>query len=159
MHYVCRVNIIMPAVNSTDSRITVFLALLFNILISVTIVLLNKWIYQAYHFPNMTLTCIHFLVTAVGMEIARRSNVFYVKSLPLKDMVLLSLSFCGFVVLTNLSLQTNTVGTYQISKFMTTPCIIFIQTVFYGRSFSSNIKMSTVSHHNPKLSTCILANF
>ena len=79
------------------------------------------------------------------MEIAQRLNVFMVKSLPLKDMLMLSMSFCGFVVLTNLSLQTNTVGTYQISKFMTTPCIMLIQTLFYGKTFSTNIKLTLVS--------------
>lgn len=127
------------------SRAVTASALCSNIFISVTIVLLNKWIYQQYHFPNMTLTCIHFLVTSLGMEIAQRLNVFMVKSLPLKDMLMLSMSFCGFVVLTNLSLQTNTVGTYQISKFMTTPCIMLIQTLFYGKTFSTNIKLTLVS--------------
>ena len=127
------------------SRLPTAAALVSNILISVLIVLLNKWIYQNYAFPNMSLTCIHFVVTSLGMEIARRTDVFFVKSLPLKDMLLLSMSFCGFVVLTNLSLQSNTVGTYQISKFMTTPCIMCIQSLFFGKNFQSRIKMTLVS--------------
>ena len=127
------------------SRLPTAAALVSNILISVLIVLLNKWIYQNYAFPNMSLTCIHFVVTSLGMEIARRTDVFFVKSLPLKDMLLLSMSFCGFVVLTNLSLQSNTVGTYQISKFMTTPCIMCIQSLFFGKNFQSRINMTLVS--------------
>ncbi|KAF6032555.1 SLC35E3 [Bugula neritina] len=92
----------------------------------------------------MSLTCIHFIVTAFGMEIAKRRDIFLVKSLPMKDMILLSMTFCGFVVLTNLSLQANTVGTYQISKFMTTPCIIFIQTVFFQKKFSWKVKLTLI---------------
>lgn len=122
------------------------LALLSNIVISVVIVLLNKWIYKTHGFPNMSLTCVHFVVTSCGMELARRADIFMVKTLPIKDMVLLSMSFCGFVVLTNLSLQANTVGTYQISKFMTTPCIVAIQSIFFGKSFSQLIKLTLVSY-------------
>lgn len=133
----------MPA---STNKVVTFLALVSNICISVIIVLLNKWIFQSFKFPNITLTCIHFLVTASGMEIARRMDVFLVKSLPLKDMVMLSASFCGFVVLTNLSLQANTVGTYQISKFMTTPCIILLQTCFYNKRFSKGIMITLVSY-------------
>merc|ERR1712170_131604 len=51
---------------------------------------------------------------------------------------------CGFVVLTNLSLQTNTVGTYQLIKTMTTPCIIVLQTFFYSRSFSTEVKRTLI---------------
>ncbi|CAD5118224.1 DgyrCDS6946 [Dimorphilus gyrociliatus] len=57
-------------------------------------------------------------------------------------MLPLSLSFCGFVVFTNLSLQFNSVGTYQLAKTMTTPCIILIQTYFYNKDFSLQIKLS-----------------
>jgi len=59
-------------------------------------------------------------------------------------MVPVSLTFCGFVVLTNLSLQSNTVGTYQIIKTMTTPMIIVIQTAFYARIFSLPVKLTLV---------------
>jgi len=59
-------------------------------------------------------------------------------------MVPVSLTFCGFVVLTNLSLQSNTVGTYQIIKAMTTPMIIVIQTAFYARIFSLPVKLTLV---------------
>lgn len=139
------------------------LALLSNIAISVVIVLLNKWIYHTFHFPNVTLTCIHFLVTSAGMEIARRAEIFMIKSLPMKDMLMLSLSFCGFVVLTNLSLQANTVGTYQISKFMTTPCVVFMQSMFFSKRFPGRVKLTLVSkyiqstnnhHHHHVLLPC-----
>ncbi|CAG5126141.1 unnamed protein product, partial [Candidula unifasciata] len=84
------------------------------------------------------------MITSLGLFICRQANVFQPKSLPILSMLPLAFSFCGFVVLTNLSLESNTVGTYQIIKTMTTPCIIIIQTYFYGRSFSRNVKLSLV---------------
>ena len=116
-----------------------------NLCCSIFIVLLNKWIYTYYGFPNMTMTCIHFVFTTLGLILCQQLNTFQPKSLPIGKMLPLSLTFCGFVVLTNLSLQTNTVGTYQIAKTMTTPCIIFIQTYFYSRRFSTKVKLTLVS--------------
>lgn len=119
--------------------------LLLNIVLSISIVLLNKTVYTYYGFPNMTMTCIHFIFTSVGMFICRFLGVFTPKTLPLMNMIPVALTFCGFVVLTNLSLQTNTVGTYQLIKSMTTPCIIVLQTYFYGRTFSLPVKLTLVS--------------
>ncbi|KAH9504837.1 hypothetical protein Btru_062071 [Bulinus truncatus] len=59
-------------------------------------------------------------------------------------MLPIAISFCGFVVFTNLSLESNTVGTYQIIKTMTTPCIIIIQTYFYGKHFSLTVKLTLI---------------
>ncbi|KAH3818737.1 hypothetical protein DPMN_120462 [Dreissena polymorpha] len=59
-------------------------------------------------------------------------------------MIPLAMTFCGFVVFTNLSLETNTVGTYQLIKTMTTPCIMLIQTQYYEKSFSLPVKLSVI---------------
>ncbi len=78
------------------------------------------------------------------MLILRASGQFVPKTLPLSKMLPISMTFCGFVVFTNLSLQTNTVGTYQIIKTMTTPGIMIIQTYFYNRSFSIPVRCTLV---------------
>ena len=124
-----------------------------NLISSICIVFVNKWIYVHYQFPNMTLTCFHFIVTTLGLQMCSFFNLFNPKSLPLKSMVPLSLTFCGFVVFTNLSLQFNTVGTYQLIKALTTPCIIFIHTLFYQKTYSLAIKLTLVSNY------CILSYF
>ncbi|XP_064633383.1 solute carrier family 35 member E3-like [Lineus longissimus] len=126
------------------SKSFVSLCLFLNICCSILIVLINKWIYTHYHFPNITLTCIHFVVTSLGLLICQKLNMFQPKSVPIWDMLPLSLTFCGFVVFTNLSLQTNTVGTYQLAKTMTTPCIIVIQTHFYSKSFTTKVKLTLI---------------
>ena len=128
-----------------NNKLLVALCLFLNILFSIVIVLLNKWIYTHYGFPNITMTCLHFVFTTVGLVICQKCGVFQPKSLPVLKMLPLSLTFCGFVVFTNLSLQTNTVGTYQLAKTMTTPCIILIQTQYYARQFSTKVKLTLVS--------------
>ncbi|ELU12275.1 hypothetical protein CAPTEDRAFT_114690 [Capitella teleta] len=126
------------------SRSVITLCLVLNVCLSISIVMLNKTVYTYYSFPNMTMTCIHFIFTTIGMVICKMLGIFTPKSLPIGKMIPISLTFCGFVVLTNLSLQTNSVGTYQLIKTMTTPCIIALQTVFYKRSFSTKVKFTLI---------------
>ncbi|XP_068162740.1 solute carrier family 35 member E3 [Antennarius striatus] len=118
--------------------------LLVNLLSSICIVFLNKWIYVRYGFPNMTLTLVHFLITWLGLFLCHQMDVFTPKRLQVRRIVWLALSFCGFVVFTNLSLQNNSIGTYQLAKAMTTPAIILIQTSFYKKTFSPRIKLTLV---------------
>ncbi|XP_043540392.1 solute carrier family 35 member E3-like [Chiloscyllium plagiosum] len=120
------------------------LGLLVNLSASICIVFVNKWIYVQYGFPNMTLTLLHFVMTALGLYICQRLNIFSPKTLKPTKILLLAVSFCGFVVFTNLSLQNNTIGTYQLAKAMTTPVIIVIQTVYYKKTFSTRIKLTLV---------------
>ncbi|XP_059968490.1 solute carrier family 35 member E3 isoform X5 [Mesoplodon densirostris] len=116
--------------------------LLLNLLVSICIVFLNKWIYVHYGFPNMSLTLVHFVVTWLGLYVCQKLDMFAPKSLPPSKLLLLALSFCGFVVFTNLSLQNNTIGTYQLAKAMTTPVIIVIQTFCYKKTFSTKIQFT-----------------
>lgn len=128
-----------PAANECVS-----FAIVANIASSISIVLINKWLYTQYGFPNVSLTCIHFVMTSLGLLICKSLNFFQPKSVPIAKMVPLALTFCGFVVFTNLSLETNTVGTYQIVKTMTTPCIMAIQTMYYEKTFSGRVKLTVI---------------
>jgi solute carrier family 35 protein E3 len=53
------------------------------------------------------------------------------------DVIPISIAFCGFVVLNNMSLERNTIGTYQLLKVLTTPTIVLIERFLY------NIRMGT----------------
>lgn len=104
------------------------------------------------------------------LQLCAAWGIFEVKTLRIMDVVPLAASFCGFVVFTNLSLTYNTVGFYQVgpsldrlsrvhprplfscsplppqlAKTMTTPCIMILQTMVYGQTFSTAIKLSLVS--------------
>jgi len=54
----------------------------------------------------------------------------------------LSVSFCGFVVLTNMSLQLNSLGFYQLMKILTTPTIVLIEYFWYGKTYTIKILVS-----------------
>ncbi|XP_043277216.1 solute carrier family 35 member E3-like [Venturia canescens] len=120
---------------------TVFYLLL-NVLFSIAIVLLNKWLYVHTGFPNVTLTMIHFIVTFIGLVICEKFDIFCIKDVAIGEMIVIAMTFCGFVVLTNLSLAHNTVGTYQVAKMLTTPCVIVIQILFYNKHFSNLVKLT-----------------
>lgn len=130
---------------AAPSQTFVTLCIFLNTCCSIVIVLINKYIYTNYGFPNMTLTCIHFIITFIGLLFCYQFNLFQPKRLPVSSMLPLAFTFCGFVVFTNLSLETNTVGTYQLIKTMTTPCIMAIQTYFYQKNFSLRVKLTVVS--------------
>jgi solute carrier family 35, member E3 len=90
--------------------------LIANVAAVVGIVTANKLVFSRFNFHFGTLlTVIHFAFTSICLEVGkacglieRKSGVSWWKVLPL------STAFCGFVVLTNLSLQYNTVGFYQV---------------------------------------------
>jgi len=116
-----------------------------NVFSSVSLVMINKWIFEFEGFRyGALLTLIHFIMTTIGMEICAYLRVFEVKVLTYRSILPLSLTFCGFVVLTNLSLKYNSVGFYQLTKVLTTPTVVFIQMVFYAMTFPLNIKLSLI---------------
>lgn len=121
-------------------RIPFYLAL--NTFSSIGIVAVNKYVFEQGFKYGTLLTMIHFIVTFIGLEICRNFGVFEMKKVSIMKVLPLSASFCGFVVLTNLSLVYNTIGFYQVMKVLTTPLLVIIQTLFYGETFSTKIKLS-----------------
>jgi solute carrier family 35, member E3 len=106
------------------------LFIVFNVLSSIAIVLGNKWCFEAYNFRfGIFLTLCHFLTTWLGLAACSLLGVFTVRRLDWRAVLPLASLFCGFVVLTNLSLQHNSVGFYQLAKVMTTPTILLINRV------------------------------
>ncbi|XP_065662041.1 solute carrier family 35 member E3 isoform X2 [Hydra vulgaris] len=126
------------------SSFLVTFCVLLNICSSICIVMINKWIYTYYHFPNITLTCIHFIITSLGLKVCSIFNLFNPRYVPIKSMLPLSVAFCGFVVFTNLSLEYNTVGTYQLIKVLTTPCIMIIHVMFYKKTYTLKILLTLI---------------
>ena len=76
-----------------------------------------QWLFYYSKFPSITLTLINFIGTSIGLYLCLAAGFFKRKSVAVRDVIPLSLSFCGFVVFTNLSLKFNTVGTYQVSRY------------------------------------------
>jgi len=121
------------------------MAVWLNVLLSVLTVLLNKHLYAHYGFPNITLTCLHLLITTLCVSSCESYSVFHRKSLPLTDVLRLSLTFCAYVVFTNLSLQSNTIATYLVFKMTTSPAVVAVEAFWCCRKFSNGILLSLVS--------------
>jgi solute carrier family 35 protein E3 len=119
--------------------------IIINIILSLSLIILNKWIYLSINFPNLSLTLIHFISTFIGLIISKSLNLFSPKPVSsVKSLLLLGVTFAGFVVLTNLSLQYNSIGSFQIIKTLTMPSIVIIETLIYGKVFSLCVKLSLV---------------
>jgi solute carrier family 35 protein E3 len=84
------------------------------------------------------------VVTYLGLVACACFGVFKPKSISLKSVLPICLSFCGFVILTNLSLVYNSIGFYQIAKIGTMPTVMMIQIIFYHMHFSNAIKRCIV---------------
>jgi solute carrier family 35 protein E3 len=54
-------------------------------------------------------------------------------------------SFCAFVLLTNYSLEYNSIGTYQCLKALTIPGVMIISILFYKQNYSMKVKFSVVN--------------
>lgn len=118
-----------------------YLYIILNLTSAIGIVMANKWVFSVEKFNFGTiLTCIHFLVTYIGLAGCAYFNVFTPKSINIKSVLPICFSFCGFVILTNLSLVYNSIGFYQIAKVGTMPTVMMIQIIFYEMHFSAAIK-------------------
>lgn len=91
-----------------------------NIISAVGIVLVNKFIYSHYKFPHgLVLTLYHFVLTSIGLQVLAGLKMFPIKPVSMVKILPLSISFCSYVVLTNLSLQYNSGTFYQVqSQFL-----------------------------------------
>lgn len=115
-----------------------------NFFTSLSIVLLNKYIFKKFDIGPVGLIAFHQACTTVFGYLWHLCGGFTLKSVRVTKVLPLALFFCGYVLFTNLSLQVNTVGTYQILKILTDPLIIFLEQYFYKASYSFKIKMSLV---------------
>ena len=126
-------------------NVLVACGLLINLISSVAIIQFNKYIYTQYFFSNMCLTCIHFLVTFVCLILCVHVGIVDFVHISIKRMLPMAISFCGYILLTNYSLQFNSIGTYQCLKALSTPGVMIISVLFYKHEYSAKVKLTVVS--------------
>jgi solute carrier family 35 protein E3 len=107
-----------------------------NILSSISIIFLNKYIFSHCHIQTMTLTAIQMAFTSLGLVICLQMNTFVRKTVSIGKVLPLSIAFCTFVVFTNLSLEYNTIETFQLFKVLTTPVVALITWQYYKTKYS-----------------------
>lgn len=124
-----------------DVRTAACMAL--NFLSSTSLVVVNKLAMDKYGFKfATTLTFFHLCCTFLLLLLTARLGVFEIKKLPLRDVSKLAAGTMGFICLTNLSLLHNSVGFYQVMKVMTTPTVVFIESLLYQKYLENNLKLS-----------------
>lgn len=116
-----------------------------NILTNVSIVMVNKSVFETYgfHYPTV-LTAIHFAITGLGLHIAASFGIFERKPVSWGAIMPLSLSYALCTPLSNLSLHYNSVGFYQLAKLAFIPYLMAVQSTFHGATFSDGVKSSVV---------------
>ncbi|KAF6003418.1 hypothetical protein F1559_004612 [Cyanidiococcus yangmingshanensis] len=115
-----------------------------NFLSSTCIVVANKYAMDSmgFHFGS-TLTLFHFICTSALLYVTTRClGLFERKPCDLRKIAKLAAGAAGFVVLTNLSLQHNSIGFYQVMKVMTTPTIVVIEAIFYQKHLENRLKLA-----------------
>ncbi|CAF1191600.1 unnamed protein product [Rotaria sordida] len=122
--------------NIMQEHIRVIAGCASNILSSIGIIFLNKYIFSHCQIKTMTLTAIQMAFTSLGLIICLQMNTFVRKSVPIIKVLPLAIAFCAFVVFTNLSLEHNTIGTYQLFKVLTTPVVALISWQYYKTKYS-----------------------
>lgn len=105
----------------------------FNFFSSTGIVSANKLVYTAGFKFGATLTFIHFVCTGLGLLLLAKMGVFQPKRLDVRKAFKLALAGMGFVVFSNLSLQHNSVGFYQVMKHMTVVGVVIIEAVVFRK--------------------------
>lgn len=110
--------------------------ILFNFFSSTGIVSANKLVYESGFEFAVTLTFIHFVCTTIGLFLLARLGIFTPKRLDVRKALKLAVAGMGFVVFSNLSLQYNSVGFYQVMKHMTVVGVVIIEAVFFRKFLS-----------------------
>ncbi|KAI0563272.1 glucose-6-phosphate/phosphate translocator [Gracilaria domingensis] len=105
----------------------------FNFFSSTGIVSANKLVYAAGFEYGASLTFIHFICTTLGLLLLARMGVFTPKRLDVRKALKLAVAGMGFVVFSNLSLQHNSIGFYQVMKHMTVVGVVIIEALVFRK--------------------------
>ncbi|GAB5030722.1 nucleotide sugar transporter family protein [Nannochloropsis oceanica] len=100
----------------------------------VGIVILNKYIVTEDTFDYVVfLSFCHYFFTMVFFGILAKARYITPKQIPIDKRVTLAMASLGSIVFMNLSLASNSVGFYQLSKLACIPVIIVTEYVLYER--------------------------
>ncbi|KAF2738528.1 hypothetical protein EJ04DRAFT_428494 [Polyplosphaeria fusca] len=127
-----------------------------NTVSTLGLIFLSKRVFSddQLHSCQLMVVMWHFTATGLVLFVASRAPFRAFKGVRLNpwDMLPVCAFFAGYVVLGNLSLTFNSIGFYQLSKVMTTPCVVLINFVLFRKTVSKGMLASI-------LVTCIGVSF
>ena len=105
-----------------------------NLASGIGVVLANKWVFTTAHFQYPTaLTALHYVSnTAIVLVIFRPAPQPEKTDPHRRSIQILTVVWALHNALSNISLNANSVGLYQISKILVTPMIVLIQYVMHS---------------------------
>ncbi|MCO5594579.1 hypothetical protein L7F22_048612 [Adiantum nelumboides] len=128
-----------------------WIALSFNFVVAVAIILTNKLLLGkvGFNFP-IALTIVHYVVSWIFMAILNTLSL--IPGAPASKTPLASLVALGVIMsfasgLANVSLKYNSVGFYQMAKISVTPTIVFTEWALFRKriSFQKALSLAVVS--------------
>ena len=112
-----------------------------NVVSSVTLVLVNKLAFSAgFKFP-ITLSFCHFIFTVVFYRLLRCAGFYEDAAMPQLEKFKVALAGFASIGFMNLSLNSNSVGFYQITKLTIIPVVLAIN-LLYGVHTNGKIKLA-----------------
>ncbi|GMH25478.1 hypothetical protein Nepgr_027321 [Nepenthes gracilis] len=118
-------------------------AMSFNFLVAVGVILTNKMVMKkvGFNFPIL-LTLIHYTVAWVSMAVLKALSWLPVsppsKSTPSSSVFTLGVVMAFATGLANTSLNHNSVGFYQMAKIAVTPSIVLTEFIFFSKTICYN---------------------
>ena len=120
-----------------------------NTVAAVGVVFLNKAVFKYPQFQDapVTFTATHFLCTSLVLWVAshRPFSLFEPISISIAKILPLSIAFCAWVILNNLSLLYNPVSFYQLAKIMTVPCVVVLNFIVFKASIDLKTALCLLS--------------
>ncbi|CAF4283740.1 unnamed protein product, partial [Rotaria sordida] len=119
-----------------------------NFLSAILLIYVSKWLFRQYPISSLTLTIINCFLSGLFASIILQflpkisikniqTSTNRLKSL--FHLFLISISFSAFITFSNLSLQYNTIGTYQLIKLQVPPTLMFIEWIQLKLKLNSSI--------------------
>jgi len=117
-----------------------------NVASSVALVLVNKKVFAGgFHFP-MTLSFFHFVFTVIWYQLLAMAGAYSQpaegQGMPQFEKFKVAAAGFASIGFMNLSLNTNSVGFYQITKLTIIPVTLVINAMAYGVHTSAKIKVA-----------------
>lgn len=118
-----------------------------NFFSAILLIYLSKWIFRQYPISSLTLTIINCFFSGIFGTIALRflskpsinNSMSTNRFKTFIRLLILSGSFSAFITFSNLSLQYNTIGTYQLIKLQVPPLLMFIEWIQLRLKLNSSL--------------------
>eukprot|EP01001_Neometanema_parovale_P007314 NODE_3623_length_1187_cov_236.701128_g3441_i0.p1 GENE.NODE_3623_length_1187_cov_236.701128_g3441_i0~~NODE_3623_length_1187_cov_236.701128_g3441_i0.p1 ORF type:complete len:363 (-),score=30.32 NODE_3623_length_1187_cov_236.701128_g3441_i0:98-1114(-) len=111
-----------------------------NLCSSVSIILVNKWLFTAFRFKFPSLiVAIDQVAVSIFCFIAQKCGAFEAVSIDSRTIFFMAFTSTMSNVGANISLHLNSVGTYQVAKLTTVPMTCVIEYLWFGTQYSYQI--------------------